>query len=347
MNATYKLWKLEKELTLGEPWRQGGEARVYLSDNGLYLYKLYHNPDAETVARVERLVENPPARRSHGFVERAWAWPLDAVIDPTGKVVGCMMRRIDDAYPLSLLFHREARVQQLPGLTTRHLAEVAANLFAVLGATHEQGIVLGDCSPNNVLFSPRGGCTVIDIDSAQLTTPDRVYRCSVATPEYLCPSLGRLDNFASVVREPHHDVFSAATIGYQLLTGGRHFCEGVAVPKPGQLPPPLARRVTIGAWPYSTRRDVAMPIRPPQDAIPFDAFGPDLGTLFRRAFDDGFQDPRSRPSASEFRDELRRYAVQQRPCPKNRRHYFHASVKDCPWCEVGRRAKSDPFPESL
>lgn len=280
-------------------------------------------------------------------MDQAWAWPLDAVLDAQGGLVGCMMRRIEDAWPLAMLFDREARLRRLPGLTTRHLAEVAANLFAVLDATHQQRIVLGDCSPTNILFSARGGCTVIDLDSAQLTTPDRVYRCHVATPEYLCPSLGRLDNFASVPRAPHHDVFSAAAIAYQLLTGGRHFCEGVAVPKKGELPPPLARRVTLGAWPYSTRRDGAMPIQPLKEAFAFEGFGPELGTLFRRTFDDSFRDPASRPTAAEFRDELRRYAVQQQPCSKNSRHRFHPSVKKCPWCEITRHAGADPFPTTL
>jgi DNA-binding helix-hairpin-helix protein with protein kinase domain len=347
MTPTYKLWKWELELRFDTPWREGGEAKLYQSPNGLYLYKVYHNPDDETVARVRRLVENPPSRRGMGFVDQAWAWPLDALLDERGKTVGCMMRRVPDAWPLAVLFHREGRLTLLPGLTTRHLAEVAANLFAVLEATHEQGIVLGDCSPTNVLFDARGGCTVIDLDSAQLTTRERVYRCQVATPEYLCPTLGALPDFASVPREPHHDVFSAAAIAYQLLNGGQHFAAGVAKPPKGQLPPPIARRVTIGAWPYTTRRDAPFPIEPLKDALAFEAFGPDLGSLFWRTFDDGFRDPSRRPSPAEFRDELRRFAVQQRVCPKNERHYVHGSLKRCPWCEVKRRAGVDPFPQSL
>lgn len=347
MSGLYKLWKWGLDLVFDRPWREGGEAVLYLSPNGLYVYKVYRQPDGETAGRVRRLVEHPPAQQSSGFVDRAWAWPLDGVLDEGGHLVGCMMRRIDDAWPLALLFDREARLRRLPGLTTRHLAEVTANLFAVLDATHALGIVLGDCSPNNVLFNARGGCTVVDIDSAQLTTPERVYRCSVATPEYLCPSLGRLDDFSSVPRTPHHDVFSAAAVAYQVLTGGRHFCEGVAAPQRGVLPPPLARRVTLGAWPYSTRRDGVMPIKPLKNSVGFETFGDELGTLFRRTFDDGFRDPTLRPRATEFRDALRRYAVRQRPCGKNARHYFHPSVKKCPWCDVARRVGADPFPATL
>jgi DNA-binding helix-hairpin-helix protein with protein kinase domain len=341
---SYKLWKRGREVPLGKPWREGGEAKVYRSPNDKYLFKVYHHPTPETAERLRHLIDNPPSHLAHGFVEEAWAWPLDGIIDNQGRMVGYVMRRIDGAWPLTLLFHREARLKFLPGLNTRHLAQVSANLFAVLDATHGQGIVLGDCSPNNVLFNPHGGCTVIDLDSAQLTTPQKLYRCYVATPEYLCPSLGKLDDFSSQPREPHHDVFSAAAVAYQVLSGGRHFCEGVAQPRRGELPPPLARRVTIGAWPFTTRNKPAMRVAPLKDTLGFEAFGPALGGLFRRAFDDGFDDPRRRPAAAEFRDELRRFAGELGPCPQSSRHFFHHTLQRCPWCAVAKRAGADPFP---
>lgn len=343
----YRLWKRGHTVPISTPWREGGEAKVYLSPNGDYAIKIYHHLAAFSADRVRWLVENRPPDLRNGIVGEAWAWPLDGVVDEQGRLVGYVMRLVKEAWPITLLFHREARLKRLPGLHTRHLADVAANLFAVLDATHRRGIVLGDCSPNNVLFTARAGCTVIDLDSAQITTPTGCFRCNVATPDYLCPSLGRLRDFSSVSRAPHHDVFSAAAVAYQTLTGGRHFCEGIAQPKRGQLPPPIAQRVTIGAWPHTTRRNKPMPIKPLKDVLDFEALGPALGGLFRRAFDDGFDDPTRRPTAAEFRDELRRFGREQKPCGKNHRHFYHQSLRHCPWCAIASRAGSDPFPAQL
>lgn len=346
MTPNLTLLRRKQPLIVGPPLCAGGEAQTYLSPNGKYVIKLHYEPDRDTAAKLRYLVDNPPKVWSNGFVRKAWAWPVDAIVDESGDVIGYVMERVKNAWPIAELFEPEVRQKRLPRLNTRHLAEVATNLFAVLAATRELGLVLGDCSPNNVLFDSQAGCVVIDIDSAQITTPDGVLRCKVATPEYLCPSLGRLENFASVLREPTHDVFSAAAIAYQVMSGGHHFCAGIAKPRKGEVPPPIARRVTIGAWPYTTRHDTQMPIKPLKGAPSFDAFNEPLTRLFRRAFDDGFRDPRLRPSAAEFRDELSDYAASLRRCSVNPRHYTNPELRSCSWCDVAKRTGVDPFPNS-
>jgi DNA-binding helix-hairpin-helix protein with protein kinase domain len=47
---------------------------------------------------------------------------------------------------------------------------------------------------------------------------------------------------------------------------------------------------------------------------------------------------------SQWRTALQAYTRDLRPCRHNHRHAVHASLADCPWCEVAVSTKVDPFP---
>lgn len=343
MTQSYKLWLQNREFTVDKIWREGGEARIYELTPKI-VAKIYHTMADDVPEKIKFLVRNQPASVRNGCVGMAWAWPQDAILDPaTGQIVGYVMPRILNSWPIELLFDEQQRKQQLPKLRAKHFAEIAANIWEVVRASHERGIVLGDISPKNLLFDSSVGVAAIDLDSARVTAQGVDFPCVVATPEYLAPELGQLDDFASASREWFHDVFSAAAVTYQLLTGGVHFCEGVAQVEPGCLPPNLANRVSLGAWPHSTGRSPAVHVDPPPHAFSFDGLGSELQQLLQRCFDEGFNHPEQRPRPVEWRDALRRFAFHQQECRVNPRHSFHRSIANCPWCEVTQMAGRDPF----
>lgn len=327
------------------PWRQGGEASIYrLGDEAA---KVYHQPPVgAAVQRIHYFVENQPRAISNGFVARAWAWPTDALIDPaTGSIRGAVSPLLSDSCPLGVLFDQDARDRVFPGLTTKHLPCIAANMMEVVEATHQLGLIHGDISPGNLLVSPLGGVSVVDLESAQIITAHEEFRCSVGTPDYLAPEIANLPDYSAIVRDWRHDSFSLGAVSYQLLTGGVHCCDGGAKVPKGEWPPiDRAGRISIGAWHASTKSRKSVRIRPPANAIDYAAFGPELGSLYRRCFDDGYDDPSFRPRPTEWRDALQRFTNALRPCTRNRRHYVHNTLGDCPWCEVADRTTVDPFP---
>ncbi|MGL4511959.1 MAG: protein kinase domain-containing protein [Lacipirellulaceae bacterium] len=324
------------------PWRVGGEGSVYAK--GKAAIKLYHQYDRDREARLRHLVHNRPHDVSSDFVEEGIAWPIDAVIDERGRVVGSVTKRIEPSSPLEALFHPAGRRKAFPRLTYADLPRIAANVAEVVHQTHARGIVLGDLSPSNLLVNPRGGVTVIDFESARIITPTGEFPCQVMTPEYLAPELGRLADFTAVPRETRHDAFSLAVILYQILTGGHHPFDGVCVVPPGEFPPDVAGRIVENAWAFTAATHQAFVVQPPTASPPLEALGPTVARLFRQAFDEGFVDPKQRPDADRWAEALRVYEDELEQCAVNARHQFHSSNRNCPWCELAWGSSHDPFP---
>jgi DNA-binding helix-hairpin-helix protein with protein kinase domain len=326
------------------PWRSGGEADIYL--RGGEVAKAFRQPaDPTTAARIRALIDYRPPRLASGFVPQAWAWPTDALVDEDDEVWGSVSPRISGACPLGVLFDPVAREQAFPNLTARHLPVVAQNLVELTRQTHALGVVIGDVSPSNFLVSPRGGVSLIDLESVQLVTRRGVLRCRLGTPDYLAPEIAALSDYASVDRDVRHDTFAVTAIVYQLLTAGVHFCDGKAEVSPGEWPPvDRSGRIALGAWHGSGKTSPRVRVQPPGEVITYQSLGPELGRLFRRCFDDGMEDPNERPSLAELQHALRRFAQDLRPCFFNDRHAIHKSVSDCPWCVADCEAFGDHFP---
>jgi DNA-binding helix-hairpin-helix protein with protein kinase domain len=327
------------------PWKTGGEAAIYRV--GRHAAKVYHEtPGPVTAERIRHLVNHQPRTLANGFVGRAWAWPTDAIVNTQGgELRGSVTPLIEAACPLGVLFDARAREQVFPGVTARHLPHIAANVMELFRQTHELGVIVGDVSPSNLLVNTEGGVSLVDLESAQVTTRHAILRCGVGTPDYLAPEIAVLDDFTGVDRDWRQDAFGVAALAYQLLTAGVHFCDGGAHVAPGEWPPiDRVGRITVGAWHGSSRANPTVRITPPRQAIDYAAFGPELGALFRRCFDDGFEAPSRRPTLSQWRTALQAYTRDLRPCRHNHRHAVHASLADCPWCEVAVSTKVDPFP---
>ena len=181
-------------------------------------------------------------------------------------------------------------------LSVAAAVDVLMQMLSAIAAIHARDLLLRDLRPQNVYLAARRGCRpllkILDFGLARLTPLDRVHaewdalRATVGTsdgvgstaiPYYLSPERTRGENGI----EPASDLFIAAVIFYEALTGVRPFaassfaelldeiCEG--------LPVPLHER----------RPDLS----------------PDLSQFVSRALSPS---PRHRPaSAKDMQDELR------------------------------------------
>src|SRR5581483_8057481 len=100
-----------------------------------------------------------------------------------------------------------ARGRLAPGEVVGALPPVAA----AVGYLHEQGVVHGDVSPGNVLFTAGGVPLLADVGVARLTgdTAD-----AEATPAYIDPQVA-----AGALPGPPSDVFMLGALALHALTG--------------------------------------------------------------------------------------------------------------------------------
>jgi predicted Ser/Thr protein kinase len=94
-----------------------------------------------------------------------------------------------------------------------------AQLLAALAYAHEHGVIHRDIKPANLLVTERGQLKVTDfgiahIESSTLTLIGSV----VGTPSYMAP-----EQFCGESVDGRSDLFSAAVVLYQMLTGQRPF----------------------------------------------------------------------------------------------------------------------------
>ncbi|GHH87194.1 hypothetical protein [Streptomyces capitiformicae] len=172
-------------LALGDRIGDGGQGEVFdVTGPGRLLYKSYREPhkvDGKELAALVALRQGlAPADRDR--LDRETAWPLCRVVDG-GRVTGFLMHRAPDSMTwrtsrgdtrlneLSYLLRAPKAAWQAvaqPTPAERHALVVAAvELFQWL---HALGLVVGDVSQANVLWTVRPGPAVhlLDCDGVRL-----------------------------------------------------------------------------------------------------------------------------------------------------------------------------------
>lgn len=332
-----------REIVLGgTPLARGGEATVYAVPGEPDLVaKVYHQPVPEHAARLAAMLAAPPIDVRAGTGHRAVAWPLERLLaaDERGRVVGCLLPRVEDARLIAEVCNPHARLQAYPLFHYGCLLRTARNLAAAVRRLHERGYIIGDLNESNVLIDAHGLVTLVDADSFQIPGLDRLYRCRVGKAEYTPPELQGV-RFEEVDRGPEHDAFALAVLVFQLLMQGLHPFAGL-FHGDGE-PPSVPQRIAAGHWPYARAR--WGPFGPLPYAPPWTVLPPSVQELFACCFEDGHNDPGCRPDAAAWQQALDAAEHLLRTCSANAQHCYPDGLDDCPWCVLARQQDRDPFP---
>jgi len=323
----------------------GGEATVYSFplDESLAA-KVYLKPTDDHARKLAVMCAHPPLEGTPRGKEFPLAWPVDLLHsgDRKQRVVGYLMPRMNGMAPIIDVYTLQSRLRHRPRFTYQHLLRTGQNLTRAVSAVHAGKYIIGDLNFTNVFVSDEAQVTLIDTDSFQVIDPDsgEIYRCPVFTPDFTPPELqGDADTLTD--RTIEHDLFSLGVLIFLLLTGGGHPFAGSYQEEDD--PPPITDRIKAGHFPYSLRRQV--PYRPTAVALPFGVLAPGLQKLFLQCFEDGHDNPGTRPSAEAWQEALVEAEQDLVDCAANQQHSYGGHLSSCPWCErtvqLGGR---DPFP---
>ena len=324
----------------------GGEATIHaVSSDPQLAAKLWRAP-GDHARRLAAMLKMPaPGRAGAEPGHVPIAWPVDGMLDESGNVVGFLMPRVRRAHSVLRFANPGIRREQLPLFSYRYLLRSARNLAAAIRSLHEAGVVVADVNESNILVTETALVTLVDADSFQITDADgHIWPCPVARPEYTAPELLRAGAQADYSRRtPQHDLFGLAVVLFQMLMEGTHPFAGRS--KDRTLDPaPYDVRIASGDWPWATTREVS--IEPLPGAPRFDALPETTQKMFRRALEQGHDDPAARPAAAEWQAELETVEAGLVTCRVNDQHRYAPHLGHrCPWCErrdlLGGR---DPFP---
>lgn len=208
---------LDQRRQLGPGGSEGNVFLATLAGGQEVAVKIYHTPSS---ARAEKL---------EAFLSHSWNLPLDRIALPQqlayaakgGHVVGFSMPYLGTRFTeLARLGNRRYRNSARIG--TGAVVRLFLDGAITLRAIHQNGLVVGDFSDQNALYTGEKMCW-IDVDSWQLDG----YPCPVGTEDFLAPELYGVDLSLQPSFLPEHDwyTFSVHLFRSLLLThpyGGNH-----------------------------------------------------------------------------------------------------------------------------
>lgn len=317
----------QQSLTLGQQVGGGGEGAVYeIQGQSEFVAKLYHEPPSpEKAAKLAAMVQFDAERLS-----RIAAWPVDVLRDrPGGNVIGFVMHKISEAEEVHALHSPKSRLRKFPDASWSFLIHVATNIARAVATLHEQGFVIGDVNPKNILVTKKATIYLLDCDSFQFTRDGQSYRCAGGFPEYTPPELQGLA-LGDLQRTQEHDCFGLAVVIFQLLFLGRHPYSGRFL---GAGEMTLEQAIREGRFAYGAEA-AARQMQPPPGTLPLEAIPAEVTELLQRAFL-----TTARPSASDWLAPLTALATNLQRCALHNGHYYHEALAACPWCEIESRAR--------
>jgi uncharacterized protein YegL len=275
------------------PFKTGGEAKAFLiPPDHKGVAKVYCKDAQAREKKVTWLVANPPWDPPTRSGYRRFAWPEQALLDPTShEFIGFVMPRVSGEQ-LYKIANPAARPAFADSYAFR--LKAAGSVAEAVAALHELGYVIGDINESNIFIDEHAQATLIDLDSIQVRVAGCVQRCPVGKPEYTPPELYGA-TFTDVDRAPHHDAFGLAVVIHKLLAGTHPFAGRHTGPGQG---PSLLEAIEQGLWP--DQPGGCPDYLPSLQALPFDSHPEQLRQLWTRAFVAGRRRPEDRPAAAQW-----------------------------------------------
>lgn len=306
--------KKEKVILSDEPLAAGGEGEVRKVElcpsrfNDVCAKLYFKNGQTKDQERKIRfMVENPPDTVvGNGMM---LAWPLETLYGEKNVFVGFIM-------PMAFPGSKKLVILTLPTIKKSYKEvwckfdkerdkktalvsrlKLINNIAIPIHKLHATGkYVLKDFKPDNVLVTPKGMITIVDMDSIQICENGKVlFPGTAATADYMPPEFYNenvgLDK--SVPLDKSWDNFAVSEVFYQLLFGLKPYA---VIPKSDEEDSnTITYCIARNLFPFGSHASLIAKIPKPHDN--FYVVPPTIQNLFIRAFGDN---PQERPQAMEW-----------------------------------------------
>ena len=306
--------KKEKVVLSDTPIAAGGEGEVRQIDSCPSQYsnvcaKLYFKggQTKEQERKIRFMVDNPPSTiMGKGMM---LAWPLETLHNSKGGFMGFIM---PTAFPNS----KKLVILTLPTIKKSYKSEwykfdkelniktalvsrlkLINNIAIPIHKLHATGkYVLKDFKPDNVLVTPQGMITIVDMDSIQICENGKVlFPGTAATADYMPPEFYTnkvgMDKFVPL--EQSWDNFAVSEVFYQLLFGLKPYA--VIPLSDDEDSNTIPYCIAHNLFPFG--KNAALIAKVPTPHNNFHIIPESVKTLFIRAFGDN---PANRPQAMEW-----------------------------------------------
>ena len=278
---------------------RGGEGEVYpLASRPEILVKCYH---AEILQKRGDELKNKTEAMialKTGFADHAVSWPLISVFDQRKNWKGYAMYRAKGV-PMARLAHAMAYQKSFPGLDRMQIVGYLLSFLRTVQSLHRAGVRVGDYNLNNILCTPGSDqMTLIDCDSYQFQSGQRVYPCPVGSPD-MTPKEHHGQAFDKVFRTVESELFSVAIVLFKCLMLGRHPYDVVG----GEDPVSNLRQ---GRFAYG-KGNKGIPAGDWYNIWSHMTFA--IKEMFIGTFTEGATDPARRPSLTQWIGVLNQYRV--------------------------------------
>ncbi|TVQ24712.1 MAG: hypothetical protein EA367_01340 [Leptolyngbya sp. DLM2.Bin15] len=328
--------KTQGAITLTQCLAKSGEGEVWQTNWHGMLAKIYHEPTQSRMEKLAVMVTYPPKDPNQLRGHVSYAWP-QSVLQRGGQPVGFLMPAITGGKDLLKVYSPLLRKRLHLEVDWRFLHVTSLNVVSLVERLHQEGYVLGDIKPQNILVNNQALPSIIDVDSFQVCHPStrKVFHCPVGTEGFTPPELLGED-LASFTQIPEHDNFRVAVLVYWLLLGQSPWAGDW---RGKGEPPAPSDKLRQGLWTYGT--DALL--KPGKTMVPLESVHPRLQSLFLQCFNDGHRNPARRPTVSMWHEALQEAVADLQSCEHKAGHIYSQHHSQCIWCKRAATLGVDIF----
>ena len=208
--------------TLYKLFGEGGEGKIYELEDDRTVYAKIYKTEQLTPQRIKK-IEAMVSRQDK--IPEGVCWPED-ILCHTGRtrekyIVGYTMRKAGSEGKKTLGTVREVIIRISKGeykWKRKDLVELCYNCAQLFEGLHENGILMGDVNPENIIVDEAGGVYFIDTDSYQFED----FSCPVGKEEFDSPELlKKMDDtqrgYAETPRTLNDEYFATAVLYFYIL----------------------------------------------------------------------------------------------------------------------------------
>lgn len=313
-----------------EPFSSGGEGGVYSVKScpprfNNVCAKIYFKPKQTKAheSKIRFMVENPPSNIvGNGMM---MAWPLETLYNENKVFVGFLMPvAFPDSNKLVILtlpkikqslknewykFDKQFNVKLALVSRFKLICNIAIPVYLL---HNTQKYVLKDFKPDNILVTPNGKVTIVDMDSIQICDDGKLlFPGTAATDEYMPPEFYTqgVGTDESVPLDESWDNFAISVVFYKLLFGLNPYVVTPYIDNDDSNTIPYC--ISHNLFPFGNNASKIKMF--PQCHNNFNIIPQQLKDLFIRAFGDN---PADRPNAMEWIQAVKVVVAQAGPMDK-------------------------------